>query len=110
MEDNEIINALECCAIKNDCKGCYFDTHEAGDICAREVAKNAFNLINRQQAEIERLKKYNTEVSFKHYNDGIKEFAERLKEKLQWDVEYDNKLVFESDIDNLLKEMVGDAE
>lgn len=35
----------------------------------------------------------------------IKEFAERLKEKLQWDVELDNKLVFESDIDNLVKEM-----
>lgn len=56
MTDNEIIKALECCAIKNDCKGCYFDTHEAEDICAREVVKNAFDLINRQQAEIERLK------------------------------------------------------
>ena len=37
--------------------------------------------------------------------EAYKEFAERLKEKLQWDVEFDNKLVFESDIDNLLKEM-----
>lgn len=55
MTDNEIIKALECCAIKNDCKGCYFDTHEAGDICAREVVKNAFDLINRQQTKIERL-------------------------------------------------------
>lgn len=37
--------------------------------------------------------------------EAIKEFAERLKEKLQWDVEFDNKLVFERDIDNLVKEM-----
>jgi uncharacterized protein YaaR (DUF327 family) len=29
-------------------------------------------------AEIERLKKYNTDVAFKHYNGGIKEFAERV--------------------------------
>lgn len=56
MKDNDIIKALECCGIKNDCQGCYFDTHEAEDICAREVVKNAFDLINRQQAEIERLK------------------------------------------------------
>ena len=56
MTDNEIIKALECCGINQNCKGCYFDTHESGDICAREVVKNAFDLINRQQAEIERLK------------------------------------------------------
>lgn len=54
--DDEIVKALECC-IKNDCEGCYFDTHEAGDICAREIVKNAFDLINRQLEEIERLKK-----------------------------------------------------
>ena len=61
MTDNDIIKALECCGIKSDCKGCYFDTHEAEDICAREIVKNAFDLINRQRAEIERLKKYNAE-------------------------------------------------
>ena len=38
-------------------------------------------------------------------SEAIKEFAERLKEKLQWDVEFENKIVFESDIDNLVKEM-----
>ena len=41
-------------------------------------------------------------------SEAIKEFVERLKEKLQWDVEFDNKLVFESDIDNLVKEMEGE--
>lgn len=36
---------------------------------------------------------------------AIKDFAERLKEKLQWDVEFYNKIVFEDDIDDLVKEM-----
>ena len=76
---------------------------------------SALDLINRQKAKIESLEKelmkcklekellYN--VSVEKQNIAIKEFAERLKEKLQWDVEFDNKLVFESDIDNLVKEM-----
>lgn len=34
------------------------------------------------QAEIDRLKKYNTDVAHKHYDDGIKEFALRLREKM----------------------------
>ena len=58
MKDNDIIKALECCGIKNDCKECYFDTHEAGEICAKEVVKNAFDLINRQQARIKELEKW----------------------------------------------------
>lgn len=37
--------------------------------------------------------------------ETIKEFAERLKRKLQWDCEYSNKLVFNHDIDDLVKEM-----
>lgn len=73
-------------------------------------------LINRQKAEIERLKKRNTLLLKKKCKDintarkiikseAIKEFVKRLKEKLQWDVEFTDKLVFESDIDNLVKEM-----
>lgn len=45
MTDNEIIKALECCGIKRCCHGCYFDTHEAGDLCVKEIIKNAFDLI-----------------------------------------------------------------
>lgn len=37
--------------------------------------------LDKARAEIERLQKYNTDIAFKHYNDGIKEFAERLKER-----------------------------
>lgn len=73
------------------------------------------NEYNRQKAENESLKidlaKCNIrldnlyETAERIKSEAIKEFAERLKEKLQWDVEFNNKLVFESDIDNLVKEM-----
>ena len=105
MTDKDIVKALECCGIKNDCKGCYFNTHESGDICVREIVKNAFNLINRQKAEIERLKRkneilsvnadtafqdglneardlYATEVENEIKVEAVREFAERLKENI----------------------------
>lgn len=43
-------------------------------------------------------------------SEAVKEFAERLKDNLQWDSGYDDKFTFENDIDVLVKEMVGDAE
>lgn len=119
MTDNDIIKALKCCGIINDCKGCYFDTHESEDICAREIVKNAFDLINRQLEEIERLKKYNIEVAHKNYNDGIKEFAERLKENITksinnyWNNNANGYYLAEDvldEIDILVKEMIGDTE
>lgn len=120
MTDNEIIKALECCkSAVASCEEC--PMHVEGVIChGYELNKKALDLITSQQVEIERLKIENQSlrsaaVSYKiHYNkaraEAAREFAERLKEKLQWDVEYDNKLVFESDIDNLVKEMAGDTE
>ena len=118
MTDNDIIKALECCGIKSDCIGCYFNTHEAEDICAREIVKKAFDLINRQRAEIERLKKYNTEVAYKHYNDGIKEFAEKLKENITksidnyWNSNANGYYLAEDvleEIDILVKEMIDES-
>lgn len=82
---------------------------------SEKVEHFADKTIETANAEIESLEKelmkcklekellYN--VSVEKQNIAIKEFAERLKEKLQWDVEFDNKLVFESDIDDLVKEM-----
>lgn len=84
-------------------------------------------IIKRQKAEIEDLKSQmewltgyngnlldaNTALSGEIEickSETIKEFAERLKEKLQWDVEFNNKLVFESDIDNLVKETTEESE
>lgn len=72
----------------------------------KAVIDDAIECINRQQAEIERLTKYNTDVAYKHYNDGIKEFADKLKAML---AKYDmyGTLYIVEDIDNLVKEMVG---
>lgn len=51
MTDNEIIKALECCS-KSTCDGCEF-----GNQCDGFTPINlALSLINRQKAEIERLK------------------------------------------------------
>lgn len=103
MTDKDIIKTLECC-IKHECTSCSLNKMFCSDTVAIEYA---LELINRQQAEIERLKKHNTEVAYKHYNDGIKEFAERLKDKslTKWDY---HEAVDVEEIDNLVKEMVGE--
>lgn len=69
---------------------------------------NALDLINRQQAEIERLNGNLFTISnacMQRRNEAIKEFAERLKAKV--DPNWDNSVDVE-DIDNLLAEMVGE--
>jgi hypothetical protein len=71
--------------------------------------------IEQLKAENERLQKYNTDVAYKHYNDGIKEFAERLKESMSTiaRMEFGGNVYFcvgYGVIDNLVKEMVGDTD
>ena len=130
MTDKDIIKALECCGIKTDCKGCYFDTHESEDICAREIVKNAFDLLNRQKEEIEFLRKtigkndkkaldVTLEEIEKSRVEAITEFAERLKQTIKNEINtYYNSngggyYLAEGtieDIDNLVKEMAGNAE
>lgn len=113
MTDNDIIKALEICigfvsggeAMCNNCP-----LHDC-DNCSSEKLKQALNLINRQQAEIEKLEKAGNEavscfnrmetlykIKCKELEvvktEAIKEFAEKLK------------AYFEDEfIDNLVKEM-----
>ena len=87
MTDNEIIKALECHAEESldTCSLCPLLNIEG---CAYEAAEYALNLINRQQAEIERLKIENQSLrsaanSCKlHYNEAraeaVKEFVENV--------------------------------
>lgn len=125
MTDKQIFeNEIKCITRRNecvcnggsDCVKCdlLMDSEEIVK-CYNRAIKN-IDLINCQKAEIERLKKRNTLLLKKKCKDintarkiikseAIKEFVKRLKEKLQWDVEFTDKLVFESDIDNLVKEM-----
>ena len=54
MTDNEIIKALECCG-RESCNGC---PYRSDRIChqGNPMIRDALDLINRQKAEIERLK------------------------------------------------------
>ena len=118
MTDKEIIKASECCYRKGGtpCRDCPFNEFEdCNDVL---MADYVFNLINRQQEEIERLKEqpytFQIEVSKKIESEikskAVKEFAERLK-KVWWDNGYESPDVdFDDFVDNLVKEMVGEAE
>ena len=103
MTDNEIIKAVECCTGNTKCCECpMFRTPN----CMNKAFGYALDLINRQKAEIERLEKENKDKE-RAYTDeyclrkewqskcrdlleekqtvkskSIKEFAEKLKERL----------------------------
>ena len=113
MTDNDIIKALECCS-----KGSYvcgencprFDNGKLTiPACRFELLGEALDLINRQKAEIEELRKgftadmdyFASEYDSKIKSEAIKEFAERFKEKSY----LNDGVVY---IDNLVKEMVGE--
>lgn len=132
MTDEQIIKAVEVCRTPDTCRGCpYHELHTAGCICA--LMKDVFDLIDRQKAEIERLKKKNTilsknadtafqdgldenrdlflkEVEPEIRNEAIKEFAERLK-RTSIGLEIGNEKKFKMTvvstvaIENLVKEM-----
>jgi hypothetical protein len=63
MQDSDIIKALECCksAIATGCKGCPLYNTEKTCTCVTVLSENAFDLINRQKEEIERLHTMNSE-------------------------------------------------
>lgn len=101
LKDNEIIKALEYCA-EDKCLQCPL---QDGVCSEKYVMKEARDLITRQQAEIERLKKvvlddYATEYDNKIKSEAVKEFAWRLKE-WKWLEPY--RTIKEKDIDNLVK-------
>lgn len=97
MNDNDIIKALECCAVSNcleccavsNCDDCpYF---KFGN-CLEKLQLDAVDLINRLKAENERLTinmnafglgmKYEKERADTARAEAIKEFAERIEPKL----------------------------
>ena len=111
MTDKEIIKGLECC--KRDfsmvnCLDCPYNKEKSAN-CMSFMIDDALDLINRQQAEIERLNNNISAVAITLSNsaketraEAIKEFAERLKRLKQM------PLITTVDIDNLVKEMVGE--
>lgn len=127
MTDEQIIKALECCATDDgdDCSQCPYGNivYKSGNGgCVNRCRKDALDLVNRQKAEIERLKRKNTilsknadtafqdgldenrdlfkkEIEPEIRNEAIKEFAKFLIEKSK-----DGK-IFISDIPDYVKEM-----
>lgn len=118
MTDKEIIKALECCATNDEtmCEQCPYDRKG----CLM-LPLYAIDLINRQQAEIERLNKV---ITFKlkeeqleqikteclesiDYNikeikaEGIKEFAEKIKEEIAKALESNYKARAEKENENI---------
>lgn len=139
LTDSEIVKTLECC--KSDtalCNECPYD--KIGE-CIEKMCADSIDLINRLQAENERLKKaylrnqeifakqslenerLKVEIDFYKHSpmitifeqwkkeieaEAVKEFAERL---IAVSHPYaDTQMVFEVQIDNLLKELVGNNE
>ena len=104
MTDNEIIKILT----------------DYGTQCKPEVISAAISLINRQKAEIEKLKgstivsniMESQRIKREAKAEAYKEFAERLNEEAQIADCFDsyNMVVGTHFIDNLLKEMVGEKE
>ena len=121
MTDNEIVKAIEKCAsIGESCEDCPF--YEYTD-CDKRLKECFHDMLNRQKAEIERLQIRNktlTEIT-KNYDwkfeksksEAIKEFAERLKKvgtKVEGRKGFEGVFIMANNlqIDNLVKEMVGD--
>ena len=107
MADNEIIKALECCNSidSKHCKPCPLFTDT---LCNVTLRNKSLDLINRQQAEIERLKnkcedcagcsEWRCDCS-NIRNHAIEEFAERVKQEINF------PLAVWRVFDNLVKEM-----
>ena len=117
MSDNEIIKALECCGEMHECSVCpRYD--RSNDFCMEDLHADALDLINRQKAEIERLRgstivnniMKSQRIKREAKAEAVKEFAERLKEKAITYYTIIGHWVSVKDIDNLVKEMVGDKE
>ena len=122
MTDEQIIKAYERCFTlgfdESTCYECPFYTATAK--CTEDLRDSVLDLINRQKAEIERLKKNIDGLNVFTTNhmkvirlQAIKEFAERLKDDMRLDEECKYNCIsccyeckeFVPQIDNLVKEM-----
>ena len=68
MTDNEIIKALECCSYATTNRDCEKCSYYPDEDCTKKQCADIINLINRQKAEIERLR-----VDLKYYLDNNEE-------------------------------------
>lgn len=123
LTEEQIIKAMQC-VIGNgvSCSECEYQKVLPFPSCRRMCAEQALDLINRKNAEIERLQNRNKFLEIEYKNQGnlfwarvqtsnleaIKEFAERLKSRLRF--YYQNQGMLEKEfcllhIDKAVKEM-----
>lgn len=127
--DEEIKSSLEVIATTRNCNECKIRNCKWGTCnCSQITANAALDLINRQKAEIEKLKgstivsniMESKRIKREAKAEAYKEFAEKIKKSIKENVDeawhrddgngiYDAEYVLD-DIDNLLKEMVGEKE
>lgn len=114
MTDNEIIKALEDEIHLTE----YVDSNYCSNV-KLEIIKSALDLITRQQEEIENYKHLDVilhtaidKISADIKSEAVKEFAERVKKRMitKSNLSFAISLPIAtiSDIDDLVKEMVGD--
>ena len=122
LTDADVITALECCFVDSCCNGCPLYKPMVKE-CLEVVGVNAVSIINRQKAEIERLKKILggtskvlSETCAGVRVEAIKEFAARLKESafacdvsFGYGKEHCEEAVTVLEIDRLVKEMTEET-
>lgn len=131
MKEKDIVKTLKKCTSKENCEGCEYIKYDTR--CIVKLLKDALDLINRKQEEIEKLQKIQDDIDNfardickermlkgksianfedlqeyirKEKSEAIKEFAERLK-KRQVRICDCFEGVSIIDIDKLVKEMEG---
>lgn len=119
--DKDIISSLEVIATTCNCNECKIRSGKWGTCnCSETTANAALDLINHQKAEIDRLKECENLLKAEKHSliktEAVKEFANRLKNKIKTECnpygkptfDYDTSLAIMRYIDNLVKEMEGE--
>lgn len=85
MTDSEIVKGLEICSNNGDCKECPINPHHGNyGYCTSLAIKAALDIINRQKAEIKKLR-YNLEAVLDEradHSEAYKEFAEKSEKDI----------------------------
>lgn len=119
ITDEEIKSSLEVIAITRNCNECKIRNCKWGTCnCSQITANAALDLINRQEAEIENLKgstivsniMESQRIKRETKAEAYKEFAKRLKSYLLLNKKGEMSVISFENVDNLLKEMVGEEE
>lgn len=112
MKPEDVMKALECCAINQSCDGCpmFGSTPEAD--CSYSVMSCALALIREKDAVIDRLYKNLNETAKEQYINGradaITELADAVK--LEFYREFDEIIpsIMADKIDQIAKELKGE--